>query len=219
LLADPDRRRDHAPMPMSSEPGRKAGPIRIRPLTAATWPDLERLFGPNGACGGCWCMTPRLSASEYARHKGAGNKRLFRARAACAPPPGVLAYCGDEAVGWCAIAPREEFGRLQRSRMLAPVDDTPVWSIVCLYLPRAWRRRGLSAKLIDGAVALARRHGARAVEAYPIDPRGRDVPDVFAWTGLLPPFLRAGFTEVARRSATRPILRRALRRTPARRPR
>ncbi len=183
----------------------------FHPLTKERWPDLERLFGANGACGGCWCMTMRQSSSEYARNKGEPNRRLMRARAAAEPAPGVLAYVGEEAVAWCAIAPRGEFTRLARSRVLAPVDDAEVWSIACFYLARAWRRRGLSAKLIEAAVAHARAHGAKIVEAYPIDPTKGNVPDVFAWTGIASAFEKCRFTEVARRSATRPILRRRLR--------
>jgi len=174
---------------------------RVEPLVAERWADLERLFGARGACGGCWCMTPRLPRKTYEAQKGAGNRRAMRALVDAGPPPGVLGYVGDEAVAWCAIEPRERFVQLSRSRILAPVDDAPVW-----------RGRGLQRPLVEGAVRWARSRGARLVEAYPIEPAGdRRVPSVFAWTGLASPFTAAGFVEVARRSPTRPILRRALR--------
>src|SRR5262249_43508888 len=123
------------------------------------------------------------------------------------PAPGLLGYLGREPVGWIAIGPRAEFAALAASRVLAPVDDRPVWSIVCLFLRRDCRRRGFSAQLIDGAVRWAKRRGADVVEGYPTAPRAR-VADVFAWTGFVSGFVRAGFVEVARRSPTRPIVRR-----------
>lgn len=187
--------------------------MRFLPLTPGRFADLEALFGPNGACGGCWCMYWRLPAKAFAASKGMRNRRSFSRVAASGSEPGILAYDGAEPVGWCAVAPRAEYARLERSRVLAPVDDAPVWSISCLFVRRDRRRRGLSRALIDAGVAHARRRGARIVEGYPIDrdrSRGRTA-DAFAWTGLLSAFLAAGFEEVARRSPTRPIVRRLLR--------
>jgi GNAT superfamily N-acetyltransferase len=184
---------------------------RVEPLVPERWGDFERLFGARGACGGCWCMTPRLTKKEYEAEKGAGNRRAMRALVEKGPPPGVLGYVGGEAVAWCAIEPRERFVSLARSRVLAPVDEAPVWSIVCLFVAPAARGRGLMRPLVEGAVRWARSQGARLVEAYPIEPKSdRPVPAVFAWTGLAAPFADCGFVEVARRSPTRPILRRAL---------
>jgi GNAT superfamily N-acetyltransferase len=120
--------------------------------------------------------------------------------------PGLLAYAANEPVGWIAIEPRERFVRLRTSRVLAPLDDEPVWSIPCFFVHRDWRGRGLSRALIDAAAKWARRSGARIVEAYPNAPKKR-MPTAFVWQGLLPWFLRCGFTEVARRSPTRPIVR------------
>lgn len=185
---------------------------RVEPLVPERWKDFERLFGARGACGGCWCMTPRLPRREYEAQKGAGNRRAMRALVEAGPPPGVLGYVGDDAVAWCAIEPRERFVSLRRSRVLAPVDDAAVWSIVCVYVAPRWRGRGLLRPLVDGAVAWARSQGARLVEAYPIDPpEGKTIPAVFAWTGLAPAFADCGFVEVARRKPTRPIVRRAVR--------
>jgi GNAT superfamily N-acetyltransferase len=200
---------------MTATSGRQPARIDIRPATPARWADLERLFGTRGACGGCWCMTPRLTRAEYERQKGEGNRRALKALVDAGRVPGVLAYAGGEPVGWCAIEPRAAFGALARSRVLKPVDERPVWSIVCFFVTPAQRRRGLSVRLIEGAVDWARRQGARWVEAYPVEPRQDEVPAVFAYTGLAAAFRRAGFVEVARRSETRPIMRRALR--PARR--
>jgi GNAT superfamily N-acetyltransferase len=181
--------------------------MTIRPLTPARWPDLVRLFGPNGACAGCWCMWPRRSAAEFRRGKGAPNRRAFRRIAAAGPPPGVLAYVDGVAAGWCAVAPRDAYPRLDRSRVMARVDDAPaVWSVTCFFVGRAYRGRGLALPLLRAVVALARRRGARIVEGYPSELAARTA-DTFVWMGLADTFRAAGFVEVARRAPTRPIMR------------
>ena len=152
-------------------------------------------------------MTWRLPRSEYEKGKGAGNRAAFRRRVHSGSPPGVLAYIDDTPVGWCAVAPREEYVYLARSRVLRPVDDRPVWSISCLFIAKEHRGRGLSVDLLRAAVGLAGRAGATIVEGYPIIPTRDRVPPVFAWTGTLSAFLTAGFEEVARGSPSRPIVR------------
>jgi GNAT superfamily N-acetyltransferase len=186
---------------------RRSSRLEIVPLTSARWRDFERLFGPNGACGGCWCMTPRLTRREYEAGKGEPNRRAMRRIVADGSPPGLLAYRGGEPIAWIAVGPRREYRLLAGSRILAPVDDRPVWSIVCLYLRKDARRQGLSAELIRAAARFARARGAQLVEGYPQDPKRADMPPVFAWTGFASAFERAGFAEVARRSPTRPIVR------------
>jgi GNAT superfamily N-acetyltransferase len=156
-------------------------------------------------------MWPRLVAGEYRRQRGAPNRRAFRRLVESGPPPGVLAYVDGAPAGWCAIAPRPSLPRLERSRVMKPVDDTPVWSVTCFFIGRAHRGRGLTVRLLRAAMKLAVAHGARLVEGYPTDPRGKRPAAAFVWTGLSPTFARAGFREVARRSPTRPIVRRAVR--------
>ena len=107
----------------------EAARLEIHPLTPDRWSDFETLFGKNGACAGCWCTWWQMGQSEWMREKGDGTKRRMRALVKKGPPPGLLAYAGREAVGWCAIAPRESYPRLARSKVLAPVDDSPVWSV------------------------------------------------------------------------------------------
>ena len=185
---------------------------RVVPLTPDRWKDFEALFGPRGACAGCWCMEPRLTRSEWERHKGDPNRRLMKRLVDKADrPPGLLAYLGRKPVGWISIEPREAFSKLARSRILAPVDDAPVWSIVCFFVARDYRRQGLSVALLQGAVDHARQHGARIVEGYPVEPTKPPVPAVFAFTGLAAAYRKARFKEVARRSETRPIMRRRIR--------
>ncbi|HET7870964.1 MAG TPA: hypothetical protein VFL42_00520, partial [Terriglobales bacterium] len=103
--------------------------LQVLPATADRWPDLERLFGENGACGGCWCMTWRRKRSDFDKEKGAGNKRALKRLVESGRPPGVIAYFQGRPAGWCAVAPREEYPVLTRSRVLGPVDEQPVWSI------------------------------------------------------------------------------------------
>jgi GNAT superfamily N-acetyltransferase len=181
--------------------------LRFHPATPGRWRDLEQLFGERGACGGCWCMSWRMRRSQFEKQKGSGNKRALRRLVRSGRTPGVLAYAGSSPVGWCSVAPRPEFSFLERSRVLAPVDDRPVWSVTCLFVARPSRRRGLSVKLLKAAVALVRRQGGRIVEGYPVEVARDALPDVFAWTGLAAAYRRAGFREAERRSATRPIMR------------
>lgn len=152
-------------------------------------------------------MWPRCTASEFARGKGAGNKAALRALVRRGETPGILAYDGETPIGWCAVGPRDAYRRLERSRTLARVDDEPVWSVVCFFVTREYRRRGVTTALLKEAVRYARSRGARTVEGYPTDTRGGSSPDAFVWMGVLPPFQQAGFTEVLRRSPSRPIMR------------
>ena len=149
----------------------------------------------------------RFKRSEYNKKKGAGNKLAFQKIVEAGAPLGVLAYIGGKAVGWCAIAPRRDYPVLEQSRILKPVDDLPVWSVTCFFVPRQYRRKGLTTKLLVAAVEYARKHGAKAVEGYPQDPRDTTMIEAFAWTGFASAFKRAGFKEVARRSPTRPVMR------------
>ncbi|MBK7877693.1 MAG: GNAT family N-acetyltransferase [Planctomycetes bacterium] len=185
--------------------------LRVVPLTQERWDDFERLFGPRGACGGCWCMTPRLTSAQYAQRKGAGNRRAMRALVERGPAPGLLAYRGKEPVGWCALAPREEYVRYARSRVAKPLDARPAWMIACLFVRPDERGKGVSEALVRAAIAHAKKHGGERIEAFPVEPRaGQELVPVFAWTGIASTFTRAGFEEVARRTPTRPYLRREL---------
>ena len=185
----------------------KFSSLTFQPVTPERWDDFETLFGPRGGTGGCWCMWSRLKHSEFEAQKGDANKQLMKGIIESGNVPGILAYDGDEPVGWCSIAPREEFSRLERSRILKRVDDQPVWSIVCFFMPRQYRGKGVMTQLLKGAVEYAKSQGAMIIEGYPVEPKKESMPDVFAWHGLAEPFRQAGFKEVARRSETRPFMR------------
>ena len=188
----------------------RAAETDIRPLTPARWDDLARLFGPRGACAGCWCMYWRRAARDYRSGQGAGNRRALLRLVKSGKAHGLIAYDGREPIGWLSLGPREHFPRLEGSRILSPVDGQPVWSVTCLFIARAHRRRGLSVRLLDAAAAYAARRGARLLEGYPQAAEGRHLPEAFAWTGIDSAFAAAGFAEVARRSPTRPIMRRLI---------
>lgn len=183
--------------------------LDIQPLTPDRWADFQTLFGKNGACAGCWCQWWRLTRKVWTAQKGEGNRRAMRACVKAGPPPGLLAYANGQPVGWCAIAPREVFTRLANSRLLQPVDDQPVWAVTCFFVARDFRRRGVSVALLQAAAAFVRERGGKILEGYPVEPK-RAQPDAFVYTGLASAFREAGFTEILRRSATRPILRRVL---------
>ena len=163
-------------------------------------------------------MAWRRPKAEWERGKGVGNRTAFQRLVRKGPPPGILGYAdaddggggGGEPVAWCAVAPREAYVQLERSRVLRRVDAEPVWSVSCLFVAREWRRRGVSVAMLRAAGAFAAAHGARIVEGYPVEPRAAKMPDVFAWTGTAAAFRAAGYREVARRSPTRPIMRRPL---------
>ena len=161
-----------------------------------------------------WWKTTR---TEFDAGKGEGNREAMRRQVRAGRVPGILAYDADGPVGWCAVEPRSAYPRLGRSRTLAPVDDQPVWSAPCFFVARRARGTGLTSALLAEAAGHARRAGATILEGYPVEPRGQTA-DAWLYTGLLTTFVRGGFAEVARRSPTRPVVRRSLkaaRRAPA----
>ena len=184
--------------------------IRIVPATGERFADVGTLLGPRGGPGGCWCMLWRMKRKDYDAAGAEGRKAAMQAVFASDRACGLLAYDGETPVGWCSIAPRSAFPRLEGSRILAPVDDAPVWSITCFFIARDHRRGGLSVRLLGAAADHVVRLGGSVVEGYPVDPDRKDYPAAYAWVGLAGAYRKAGFQEVARRSPTRPIMRRYL---------
>ena len=183
--------------------------LTIRPLTPDLWPAFEDLFGKRGACYGCWCMYWRIGRA-YRTRPGTENKAAFREIVRRGPAPGLLAFAGDLAVGWCQLTPRDALPWLDRTWRLKRVDDLPVWSLSCFYVRIGYRKRGVSKALIAAAIKAARRAKAPALEAYPLD---ADLTPSASGTGYAPTFARAGFKTVARRTAPRPIMRHDLKAT------
>jgi len=184
---------------------------KFHPVTNDRWKDFEKLFGEKGACAGCWCMYWRKRQAVYEKDKGTGNKKSMKKLISGGSIPGLLAYSEGEPVGWCSVAPREDFSRLANSRILKPVDDNHVWSVTCFFIHRKFRNEGLSVALLNAAKDYVKSRGGKIVEGYPVEPKQNKMPDAFAWTGLSAAFKKANFKEVARRSETRPIMRYYLR--------
>ncbi len=182
----------------------------IVPATADRWGDLEAVLGPKGGAGGCWCMLWRIPRKDYDAGKNGRNRQELRTLVHGQSPPGLIAYVDNEPAGWCSVAPRSEFPQLARSRILKPIDDVPVWSISCFVIVRHYRLIGLSVAMLGAAAEFARDRGGTFVEGYPVEPHRGDYPAVYAWTGLASAYRKAGFTEVGRRSPTRPIMRKSL---------
>lgn len=189
--------------------------LTVRPLTPARWPDLEAVFAARGCSIArmCWCMHYRRSGAHVpppGTTRTRDNEVRLRALVDAGRPPGLIGYRGRVPVGWVSLGPREEFARLARSPVMKPVDGRRVWSVICFVVPAEYRGEGVAQALLEGAIAYARRHGARLLEAYPVDRRGR-TSDENLWFGTKSMFDRAGFTEVARRRPQRPVVRLALR--------
>ena len=181
--------------------------LEFHPVTKKRWSDFETLFGEKGACGGCWCMLWRLTRKAFDQQKGEANRQAMKTIVQSGEIPGLLAYSEKQPVAWCSVAPRESFPALERSRVLKKIDDQPVWSISCFFIQKAFRKQGLSVRILEAAVDYVKRQGGKIVEGYPVEPKKGKTADVFAWTGLASFFKRAGFVECARRSETRPIVR------------
>ncbi|MCB0731455.1 MAG: GNAT family N-acetyltransferase [Ignavibacteriae bacterium] len=179
----------------------------FKELTTKTWKDFEQLFGEQGACEGCWCMYWRLRHKDYKPNRGINNKKSIKGLIKNNQQIGILMYVDNEPVGWCSVAPREDFIRLQNSKILKPIDGKPVWSIVCFFINKKHRRKSYSTKLLEAVIKIVKKKGAKILEGYPHEPKNDNMPAAFAWTGISNSFIKAGFKEVARRSETRPIMR------------
>jgi GNAT superfamily N-acetyltransferase len=163
-------------------------------LSKDNWKDLVTLFGSNGACGGCWCMTPRLSSSQYHACKGERNKQLLHKLVVNNESLGVLAFQNGTPVAWCSISPKARLLEMKNSRTLKVTPGEHTWSIVCLFIRREYRRQGLSSLIIRKAADYAFANGAIRVEAYPVVPKNDKMPDAFAWMGTWKSYVAAGFS-------------------------
>lgn len=189
--------------------------LSYQPLTSEIWDDFAKLFGPRGACAGCWCMWWRLSAKEFETNAGEANRIAMKKLVESGYTPGLVIYAENQPAGWVAVAPREDLPRLARSRILKPVDGQPVWTVNCLFVHKDFRRQRLTRFAIEAAVAHIKSQGGKIVEAYPKDLQGKVQAAAFIWNGIASTFEKTGFSEVARRSETRPIMRRYLEKQPS----
>jgi GNAT superfamily N-acetyltransferase len=189
----------------------------VEPLTAERFEALAGLFKEGGDPRSCWCMFWRVRGKDFSGAKVPELRERLAALAAGPLAPGLVAFRGDRAVGWCSLGPREDFDRLEHSRVIPRVDDKPVWSIVCFAVSKTARGEGVAATLLEAAMKWARKHGAKILEAYPVEVKpATTVNAESAYTGTVPMFARAGFTVVSptgSKAAGRPrvVVRRDLR--------
>jgi GNAT superfamily N-acetyltransferase len=185
--------------------------VTIVDACAERWGDLAELMGERGDPSRCWCQYYR-SEGPY-EHQGRERNRASMRRqvTTAAVPHGVLAYNGERAIGWCAVAPRGDYPRLKRMRAAqATQNEEGLWSVTCFVVRVGDRQQGVATQLLHAAVEFARRHGGRIVEAYPVDPSVRPTGSSGLYQGPLSMYLHAGFVEVARPSDNRRIVRLAL---------
>lgn len=180
--------------------------LEFRPLTPETWRDLHTLFEGDKVCRECWCMWWRLSASDWMRQRGKKNREALKVIVESGKVPGILAYSDNKPIGWCSISPRDEYSRLERSRALRRIDDKPVWSVVCFFVAKPFRRRGVSTRLLEAAVDHAEKQGAKIVEGYP-NSSSKKQQDPLVYTGPLSAFQKVGFVEYPTRSKTKKTMR------------
>jgi len=182
--------------------------IEILPLHPDRWGDFELLFGPRGACAGCWCMYWKLPRKDFTAGQGDCNRLAQKEIVTSGRIPGLLAYVDGIPAGWVAVEPRENYPVMKNSRILKPLDDIPVWSVTCFFVAKKYRSQGLTVALLKVAIDYVLKQGGKVMEGYPVEPReAGKMPPAFVYTGLASAFKQAGFTEAGRRSPTRPIMR------------
>lgn len=184
----------------------------VQPLTPELWPDFEALFGPQGACYGCWCTHFRLPPGTRRQNDRLRNKDVIQRRIEAGPPPGLLAFIDGQAVGWMQIGPRADVpewnnaGRASAPLVSSEAADPAVWAISCFFIRTGARGRGLSHHLVSEGIAFARREGARLLEGCPMR-QAQTSKSVGLFVGSERVFERAGFQTVVERKAGRPLMR------------
>ncbi len=173
----------------------------FRPVTAETVSDFEQLFAAKGSPNWCWCMAWRATPAEIKDSKSPARRQQILDRIAAGTPAGLLAYERDHPIAWVSVAPKSTFRGLGGTE-----DEYRVWSLTCMFVPRARRGEGLSAKLIEAAADYARQNGARLLEAYPVDP---DSPS-YRHMGFVASFEKLGFTPDGMAGSRRHVMHRSL---------
>ena len=189
--------------------------LDIQPLTPQRWNDVVTLFERPGCsiARGCWCMFYRESGKSVVPTNLSlreARKRSLKKLVDRGVIPGLLGYRDGQPVGWISLGPRDDYARLARSPVMKPVDDKPVWSVVCFVVDPKLRHQGVAAALLNGALKWARDNKVNLVEAYPVDKSTRAADDAM-WFGAKSMYDNAGFVEVARRKPARPVVRKTLR--------
>ena len=184
----------------------KNNKLKFESLASSNWKQFETLMGEKGGCGNCWCMYFRLPHKVFQENKPNGNKKLMKQLVNKGLPQGLIASMNSKPVGWIALAPREDYLKLENTRVFKPIDDKPVWSITCFFVKKEFRRMGLSQQLIKGAVDFAKKKKIKTLEAYPAIPYDEKVPHSFLWVGVLSSFIKNGFKIVRQSSKSRAMV-------------
>lgn len=182
--------------------------LQIIPLTSDRWADLETLFGKQGAVGGCWCMWWRLDGRTFSANAGEANKTAFKTIVDQGQQPGLLGYLDDVAVGWISLAPRSEYNARfnSRSPVFKPLDDLPVWSILCFYVKPEFRNQAIARQMLSLTVDYARAQGIEWLEAVPLEISSSKKPNAL-YVGTVSMFEDAGFVRAGYRRQDRPFMR------------
>jgi GNAT superfamily N-acetyltransferase len=163
------------------------------PVTLDRFEDFADVINSNRRATHCWCLSHRLTASQIEELGQGSRERAARMLCQRKLPPGVLAYRDGTPVGWCSISPRAGIPRLVGSKLIRPIDELPVWSIICVVVRSGYRRQGVTTHLLEGAAAWAASQGAPAVEAYPVDLGAQRMDLTMAFVGTRSMFEKAGF--------------------------
>ncbi|RST86261.1 GNAT family N-acetyltransferase [Aquibium carbonis] len=186
--------------------------VDVRPLTFDLWPALEDLFGPQGACYGCWCSYFRLPPARRRAGTRETNKAHLQNRVEAGPPPGLIAFEDRRPVGWMQIGPRADVPEWNNARRVsAPLEGENAaapsgWAISCFFIRSKARGKGLSHRLVAEGILYARQNGARILDACPID-EAKQSKSVGLFVGSTRIFEAAGFRQVALRKPGRPLMR------------
>ena len=181
--------------------------LKFDSLNSANWKQFDTLMGEKGGCGNCWCMFFRLPYKLFQENKPNGNKKLMKQLVNKEKPVGLIASLNEEPIGWIALAPREDYLKIENSRAFKRIDDKPVWSITCFFIKKEFRRMGLSQQLIKGAIDFAKKKKIKTLEAYPSIPYNEKVPPPFLWVGVLSAFTKNGFKIIQQNSKSRAMVR------------
>lgn len=177
--------------------------ISVYPATDDRWDDLRKLFGPTGAYWNCWCMYWRYSSINF--NNASKDQKITDLKIIVDDPnyvPGLLAYIEGEPVGWIGFSPRDKFVRLLKSRVIKAIDEIPVWSLMCFFIHKKHRNKGVAKSLIKGSVEYAKSIGVDAVETYPVDTEGERLSMEASYSGTVDMFEKAGFKIVGNTKST-----------------
>jgi hypothetical protein len=177
--------------------------LEFHPVTLERLPDLARFSEGHGKFRYCSCMKWRMKSTEFSRATKEARVAALDTLVRMATPVGILAYLGEEPVGWCSVAPRETYGSLERYRALPRTDDLPVWAVVCFFVDSRVRRRNATLGLLNAAVAYACSEGADIIEGYPVESGAR----LYTYMGSTGTFRRAGFVDVTPVGQARQVMR------------